>query len=400
MVSRLSPANWVHVTNWLHERFLAAKVPKASGASWKPGEPIVVAGMFNTASGIGESARSSYYAMHDQGLNPTAVDISALFGPVDFKTSVPFGEMPRDERGLLVLHMNAPETVRALHYLNPVRFRGWRVVGAWAWELEHLPAYWSNGFRYVDEIWALSAFTAGAITRAGSVPTRVVAPVVHVPGSVSPRRDEFGIDPDVFTVLALTDVLSSPLRKNPLGAVKAFRAAFSDDPKAQMIVKLRNLDRNPKFQHELSEAVAGAGNIRVMENVLSREEILSLIMSADALISLHRSEGFCLPLAEAMSLGVPTVATGWSGNMDFMDESTAMLVPFELTPVSGTDPFYGTVPGAVWAEPSIEGAADALRCLKQSPSLRQTISSRAREVAAKQSDTRRFVEAAGLLSSK
>ncbi len=400
MVSRLGPANWVHVTNWVRERVLAARVPRANGVPWQPGEPIVVAGMFNTASGIGESARSSYYAMQDQGLNPTAVDISALFGPVDFKSRIPVGEMPRDARGLLVLHMNSPETVRALRYLDRARFRGWRVVGAWAWELEHLPAYWSNGFRYVDEIWALSAFTAGAIVRSGSVPTRVVAPVVHVPGSVSPRRDEFGIDPDVFTVLALTDVLSSPLRKNPLGAIKAFRAAFSDDPNVQLIVKLRNLDRNPKFQRELSEIVAGAGNIKVMENVLTREEVLSLIMSADAFISLHRSEGFCLPLAEAMSLGVPTVATGWSGNMDFMDESSAILVPFELTSVSRSDPFYGTVPGAVWAEPSIEFAADALRRLERSPSLRQTISSRAREVAAKQSDTRRFVEAAGLLSSK
>jgi glycosyltransferase involved in cell wall biosynthesis len=81
-----------------------------------------------------------------------------------------------------------------------------------------------------------------------------------------------------------------------------------------------------------------------------------------------------------MLLGRPVVATGWSGNMDFMDADSAVLVPFTLVPAR--DP-RGVleVPGAVWAEPDVGVAAEALRRLADDPVARAALGARGQATA-------------------
>ena len=75
---------------------------------------------------------------------------------------------------------------------------------------------------------------------------------------------------------------------------------------------------------------ADRANVHLVTDVLSRQAVDSLMACSDAFVSLHRSEGFGLPIAEAMALGKPVIATGWSGNMDFMSEDTAACVGYEI----------------------------------------------------------------------
>ena len=68
------------IKNWLawqyRERRLAR--PARSGASTGT-EPIIVAGLFSTANGIGKAARGTYMALRSLGIKCQALDLSDYF---------------------------------------------------------------------------------------------------------------------------------------------------------------------------------------------------------------------------------------------------------------------------------------------------------------------------------
>ena len=97
----------------------------------------------------------------------------------------------------------------------------------------------------------------------------------------------------------------------------------------------------------------------LIDQNLDRGDLLALMNAADAYVSLHRSEGFGLTMAEAMLLGKPTIATAYSGNLDFMTPANSYLVRFDKTTIAEDIPPYPK--GCVWAEPSVEHAAELMR---------------------------------------
>src|SRR5206468_3273838 len=104
---------------------------------------------------------------------------------------------------------------------------------------------------------------------------------------------------------------------------------------------------------------ARRGAVRVLDWVSSREEIDGLLTRCDALVSLHRSEGFGLPCAEAMALGKPVIATDYSGSADFLGVSTGFPVAYRLIQLPQSIGPYEK--GSVWAEPDLDDAAAAMR---------------------------------------
>jgi glycosyltransferase involved in cell wall biosynthesis len=181
-------------------------------------------------------------------------------------------------------------------------------------------------------------------------------------------------------VLVAFNLASSFVRKNPLSAIAAFRAAFGDRPDRILLLKVLNPDHFPGDFAQLTAAVADQPNIRVETRLMPPGDRLALINAADIVLSLHRSEGLGLVPAEAMLLGKPVVATNWSGNLDFMDEGSAALVPARLVPAH--DP-RGVlqVAGAVWAEPDIATAAGHLRRLADDPDARTELGARGQRMA-------------------
>ena len=138
-------------------------------------------------------------------------------------------------------------------------------------------------------------------------------------------------------------------------------------------------------------------NVRIIDRNLPPHDLAALIRCADVLLSLHRSEGFGLFIAEAMWLGTAIVATGWSGVMDMLDPNNALLVKFSRVAVKPAD-YPSAPPGAQWADPDIGHAADCLRRLASDPDLRAQLRTKARARAERQFSLDRFREvAAGLL---
>ena len=265
----------------------------------------------------------------------------------------PFWHLPHAPASAYVIHCGAPQTASLLNAVLPEARDAWR-VGYWAWELPDPPPEWKPFADLVHEIWTPSRFAADSLRRMFSRPVRVVP---HVVPPHPPRRR----DPSApFTVLTLADSRSSLSRKNPLGAIEAFRRAFGPSARARLVVKLA-LGTPPA---EVTAALEGLPNARIIASFLDDDALAALFRAADVLLSLHRAEGFGLPMLEAMAHGVPVVATGWSGNVDFMSDADSLLVPSRLVPVVDAAGIYGH---SLWAEPDTDAAAEMLRGLAEFP---------------------------------
>ena len=235
--------------------------------------------------------------------------------------------MPPD--AALVLHVNAPMLPMVSLRLPRGLTGGRRVIGYWAWELPSVSPDWHIGARFVHAAWVPSRFTATALETLLPGQVRVVPHPVALAGGTPATLDRraFGLPDDAVVVLVSANLASSFERKNPLAAIAAFRAAFGERMDRVLVLRLGNPDHFPDDFARVAAMVSGVPNIRIETRTLPPADALAFTAAADIVLSLHRSEGFGLVLAEAMKLGKPVVATGWSGNMDFMDESSAALVP-------------------------------------------------------------------------
>jgi len=351
--------------------------------SEQPGSPLVIAGLFSTANGIGEGARATYRALEAAGLSPIAVDLSTQLAPVDLVTDIPCQSMPESEDGTLILQLNGPEIMAALQHLGMHRGRRWYTIGYWAWELPTFPRDWDRAFRFLSEIWTISDFTGAALRSHSNAPEiKVFSHAISAPKNPSRNRQLYAGSETEFVFLTMADGMSSLTRKNPFAAIQAFKSAFGDDPSRRLVVKTRNLDHKPQAKTDIFDAIGSASNIVVLDESLSEEERWELLNSVDCFVSLHRSEGFGLVLAEAMSLGKPVVCTNWSGNMDFTTIDTAALVASERVPCQDPYGIY-TDTSAHWAEIDHQDAVTTLRRIASDAAYRTGIGDAAKRHIAK-----------------
>lgn len=343
----------------------------------RPATPIVIAGMFRTASGLGQSARLCRESLKRGEIPILNADLTdALMQPSD--AGEPVGCLKDSLRGpgTLMLHVNAPIVPLAMCHLGRSIVHGKYVVGYWAWELPRLPSEWKHGLPFVHEIWVPSRFVAKAVEPiADGRPVRVVPHPVAVCRRKSVRAPVAGRP---FTVLTIFNAASSFTRKNPLGSIAAFRQAFGDDPSVRLIVKASHLSVYPTGCRLLKDAIQSSTNAVLIDHTTSRQDIDELYQQSDVFMSLHRSEGFGLTIAEAMARGLPVIATAWSGNTDFLSAETGIPIPHRMIPAEDPQSTYH-YPDMQWADPDIEAAAEALRLLRRHPERGTGLGKRAAE---------------------
>jgi len=242
--------------------------------------------------------------------------------------------------------------------VGPEFFKGRDTIGWWCWELSQFPGRWLGSLRHVDELWASSHFVADALAAVTSVPvTRVPMPVT-VPSCPHSEPERFGLPPG-FSFLFSYDYASALARKNPVGAIRAFLRAFPEPGEAILVLRSANAKDHPDDHARVRRAAGTHRHITVLDDDLEHVDNDRLIAGCDCYLSLHRSEGFGLDMAKAMVLGKPVIATGYSGNLDFMRADNSWLVDYKLVAVGpGIDP---DVPDARWADPDTEHAAVLMR---------------------------------------
>ncbi|MBU6448351.1 MAG: glycosyltransferase family 4 protein [Rhodospirillales bacterium] len=345
--------------------------PCACSPSSSPSYGVAVGGELEATTGLGEAARILLAGVQALGFGGYPVTFGA--------GRAPRGYVP--EAAALLLAVNAPSLPLMLARAKKTLVRR-RVIGSWAWELPVVPESWAAGGRYVHEVWAPSPFVAQALEVI--LPERVrMVPYPLALCGLPPIEAAHGLDlPSQVTVtLMVLSLGSSFTRKNPLAGVEAFRRAFANRVDQRLILKLQGAAAYPREAAQI-EAVASP-NIQVISGVWPKARVTALMARADIILSLHRAEGFGLVLAEAMLRGKPVVATGWSGNMAFMDKSCAALIGYELVNVKDESSIYTPIPDARWAEPDVAHAAAWLRRLGNDAGLRLAMGSKARAHAAK-----------------
>lgn len=245
-------------------------------------------------------------------------------------------------------------------------FRDKYNIACWWWELPEFPCQSWDQFAPFDEIWVGSSYVQQSIGKYSPIPVINVKPVITPPvlDTTKNWKAEFSLPESEFAFLFVFDYLSDFQRKNPLGLLKAFREAFSPEDNVRLVIKTLNGQKAPESR-ELLKREAGASRVTLIEDRLPAESLMGLTVACDAYVSLHRAEGFGLPLAEAMLLGKPVMATDWSGNMDFMTQSNSYLVPSHLVRLQSDSGPYKR--GELWAEPSIKHAATIMRRMFDSP---------------------------------
>jgi len=242
-------------------------------------------------------------------------------------------------------------------------------IGYWAWELEQFPSGWEQFFAGYHEIWCPSSFTAQALAQRSPVP---VIALPHLPDwphlkARAAIRTAHRRTPArrPFTFLTLFDFWSTAERKNPAAVIAAFHQAFpmtdGNGPDVKLLIKASSVDQFPEQVAALKAQGGSDPRIQWIEALLPQQQLDALYEQADCLVSLHRAEGFGLTLAEAMALGIPVIATGYSGNLDFMPPGSAALIPWQPTTIERSCGDY--VAGAIWAEPDCTAAANAMQRL-------------------------------------
>ncbi|MGW8257319.1 MAG: glycosyltransferase, partial [Thermoguttaceae bacterium] len=281
---------------------------------------------------------------------------------------------PNPEFAINFCSVNAASS-QLLHQLFGEKvFAGKYNIAYWVWELEDLPPIWDNSFNYYDEIWVPTKFVQQAVAARADVPVVCIPYCVQVNHLSQKSEVTFGIPQDRPIILCMFDAGSLVERKNPFATIQAIKKACSSLHNPFLVVKTARPEMHNGLLDRLYQEIQHM-DCKIIDHWISREETLELINACDMLVSLHRSEGFGLILAEAMALGKAVIATGYSGNMEYMNQNNSFLVNYDLITIEHD---IGPYPaGSRWAEPNTEHAGKLIAQLLENPEYGRQIGRRA-----------------------
>lgn len=372
---------------FLTEPMLAASIPAAGSYPQRSFQSVTILGSFSSPIGHGVAAKLLDYELRSRGIIVRRIDASEWIGaPIDPKLAIRSEEPAPDD--VLIVALNPDVAIHALAKLGKETLRNRKIIGYWVWELEVAPKFWKLAGRFAHEIWTPSNFSARALQKLFDMPVHVVPhPVALLPPPAmtgerrAKGREALGVSDTAFVAMQSFSLASSLTRKNAIGAISAFVAAFHDQPDARLILRHLSGDRFPDSLQRLREAAQVAGPQIILRPAgEGLDDLHDLYAACDVYISLHRTEGFGLNLAEVMMAGRPLIATKWSGNLDFMDSNCVALVNADLVALDDLDKVY-TQKAARWAEPRMDEAIRWLRTLAHNPDQRRQMAEAAKAKA-------------------
>ena len=247
-------------------------------------------------------------------------------------------------------------------------------ISTWFWETSTWPTPWESIFQFVDAAWAFSSLIHEAllphckknnvVLEKAQFPAQIDAEeILQRPHSTQYYRSRFNLPDDKIIFIFSFDPKSQIDRKNPLTCVRVFNKAFGDKFSQNqrtdvcLVIKTFQPEKYTEEWGTLMSLISSDKRIILITDSLERSDILGLYSCCDVFLSLHRTEGYGLGIAEALQLGLRIVATGYGGNVDFCRGDSTYLVDYTLVPIP-----HGSYPlsiGHYWAEPDIENATQA-----------------------------------------
>jgi glycosyltransferase involved in cell wall biosynthesis len=357
---------------------------------------VNIVGFLTAELGVGESARCMVRAA-DAAAIPTALvplrlNCKNRLGDQTFAARL----QDHNPHDVNVVHVDPPASGDIDHHHGSGFRAGKYNIAYFAWELPEFPDAWVSSFDYFDEVWCPSDFTSAAIAMKSPLPVLTMPHAIAVSteleslgrrtagesaGGVSPEfarlRDRFALPRDTFLFLTLFDLNSYSARKNPRGAIDAFRQSGLVGQDAALVVKVQNVTGNEADFAALQASVRDLPGTVLLTETLSRADIYALEATCDCFVSLHRSEGFGLAVAESMLLGKPVIATDWSATAEFVMPENGLPVRARLVTLEQNHGPYAK--GSTWADPDAAHAAEHMRAVFGDRALATRLGEAARE---------------------
>ena len=312
-------------------------------------------GYFRADLGIGESVRCAARAATAAGLPLACVELKLPCKNPQTDDSFTARLQVENPHPVNVFHLDAPGSRDIDHHHGAAFRRGKYNIGYWAWELPEFPDAWIHFADYFDEIWSPSRFAAEAIAQKVPVPVLTMPHAISFPRPTGDCRRKFGLPADKYLFLFLYDLNSYSERKNPTAVLAAFRQSGLAGHGAALVIKVHNVTGNPADFERLRADAAALPGTTLITQTLSRQEIYELESACDCFVSLHRSEGFGLAIAESMYLGKPVISTDWSGTAEFVHAGNGCPVRCDLVTLETNHGPYTR--GQTWAAPDVGDAA-------------------------------------------
>jgi glycosyltransferase involved in cell wall biosynthesis len=336
---------------------------------------VNVLGWLHGYLGVGESARACARAAQAAGFEVDALSMRLPLNGAQHEGLWPAERLAKTGRhAVSIAHVDAPQSLDLLRLHPREMGRDHYRIGYWAWELPEFPDHWICHASVFHEIWCPSEFCRKAMA------AKLPVPVLTMPHAIEPLRIDaslqecrrrFGLPEDAYLFLFSFDFNSYAPRKNPEGVVEAFEHAMRADPafgrRCGLVIKAHGVGYDPAHREKLALLRARIPNLHLVDEALDRSDLTRLQMACDAFVSLHRSEGFGLGVAEMMALGKAVISTDWSATAEFLDASCGCPVPYVLKELQEA---VGPYPqGQYWAEADTAAAADWMLRLSADPDL-------------------------------
>jgi glycosyltransferase involved in cell wall biosynthesis len=340
---------------------------------------VQIIGPMESTSGLGQAARLSSNSLSKTGFSQSSYSFTLDNpAPIGFANAVLVSNLVYPAVNLI--HLNAESIPLALAYMPDV-FSGAYNIGYFFWELDSPAKCHSLALELLDEIWVSSQYGVDIYAPHTSKPVINVGmsfekvPVVDRGAAREFLERRVGVKPGEFVFLTAFDSYSFIQRKNPQAVVRAFKVAFNQGEPVRLILKTHNKDFvcDPvqiRIWQALNEEIQSDHRIILMNETLQYDDLIKLKAGSDAYVSLHRSEGWGFGMVEAMNLGVPAIATNYSGNLEFCNEQTSYLVDYDLKALDHDDYIF-VIPGQRWAEPRLQSAVTQMRLVFNDPALRE-----------------------------
>lgn len=339
---------------------------------------INILGYINKQFGLGEGVRSNVRAIKAAHIPFVLNDFQ---GKVDSdiinETTESLSLSTENPYPINLIQLNVENFHDLLTLHDNSYFKGKYNIGFWAWELEKFPPYFQHNMELLDEIWVPSNFSLNAISQVSNKPVLRFLHSIDIPPTTYTRAD-FNLPEDKIIYLTIFDYNSFIERKNPYATIEAFERAFEYNPSDVLLVIKTSTGQNyQSIRKELRDRIKDNKNIILIEEVLLREKLDGLMEICDVYISLHRSEGFGLTMAEAMFLAKPVIGTAYSANIEYMNAENSFPIPYTLIPTANNY-IYSDLEN-VWANPDVERTATIMSKLYNDAELRKTIGLKAQK---------------------
>lgn len=259
---------------------------------------------------------------------PEYMDRNVGFGEASFHM---FNELQKNDIECLI---GDPSTKISISFITPDQYMFGKKqykIGYSPWESTGIKPTWINGLKQIDELWVPSEWNAELFKQYTNKPIMVYKHGIQ--DDWVPKKRSV----DTSRPFRFLHIGEPAFRKGGQMTVDAFTDVFGNDKNYELILKCTRMNTARAFDKRTGRVLGSPDahykNIKVIEAMLSKEQMNGLYDLCDAFVYPSMGEGFGFNPLQAMAKGMPTICTSeWATYKDYITmplDSTLIESPWQ-----------------------------------------------------------------------